>query len=222
MPDGSWDVPPLPPSFRELIDVYWPDISDAEMVGHVTNNIDRLLMEVQTSIASVMLSDLCALDNPDVASQLEHYLNKVTYDEKLREKIGPRPSYMTPSLVHPSIDVFQNEALKNLLPLLDNERRDILVKDVTTNERYGRNAKQMVQGLYTEIMACEAEAQNSPKDETTNATDPTPVIASVSTKQSSAETESTQSPPNTFPWPIVILGIGAIAIIGGIVVWRKK
>jgi len=212
---------------RQVMEWKDPGMTDAEMVGHLTRNIDRLLAEAQTGNANRLLPYLTFLDNPNAAEQLEHYLNKVTYDEELWRKLWEAASdYMRQHKVPVSISVFQEAALKNLLPLLDDERRDILVKDVATNERYGVRAKRMVRERYAEIMAREAEAQDSPKNENLATVeiqnvqaDAPPEIEIQTRKELENPTIENQEQRRSRAW--LYVGIGILALIGGFFAWRK-
>ena len=141
MEDGTRVLITATTDIRQLIQSRFPDVTDIEVVSVLTRGIDMYLDATQTGVmvengreCEVHIGDmihrtisllpfLTAVDNPDAASQLEHYLNKVTYDEELWKKIKAFDTPYTSQFKVPgSISMFQGTALQNLLPLLDDER----------------------------------------------------------------------------------------------------
>jgi len=121
-------------SVREFVAWRCPDITDAEMVRHLTRNIDRLLGEGKTDIAASLLSSLHILDNPDAEKQLEHYLS-AAFSEEVQEKARAVKSRYFNS-ADASIADFQIRALKNLLVALPFEERMERMEEIMRGNLY--------------------------------------------------------------------------------------
>jgi len=242
--------PPIP--IRRYIEQNCPDITDAEMVGHVIRNIDGLLDLVRVGVtveiqrgnrrvehdvnvlgvmrgASHLLSGFTVLGTSDVAEQLEHYLTIVTHDKVLWEKAWENgTSWGRQDKVPYAISQFQETTLKNLFPLLDDERRIALAETIMTNDLYRIDAKQLAQGVLAEIKQRETEAENPPKEDkevTTSVTEKTspikPPSINTETPIANTVTEPTET-KHTSSKRWVLFGLGIIVFGGAVYAWRRN
>ena len=238
---------PLPPALTprlallyQFSDQFCPDITDAEMVGHLMRIIDKFLTEAETGIgiengrerkinirgvvrgAGLLLPYLVVLDNPNAESQLEHYLAKVTFNEELRNKVISYSKMNYPFADETwAIDLFQETALKTLLPLLNDEKRTTLVKAIMTNELYGIMAKGLAHGVIEQPRSQENETHNPSRkvDIVTNALAKEPP-QNIQNSEPKTHDDKVENAKSKTTWFRIVVAV-CIVLLGGIYAWRK-
>ena len=125
------------PRIRLFMQQHRPYATDAEMVEHLSCNIDRLLDDGDIPSAISLLSSLRILDTPQATRHLERYLS-MTFDNELRDKVSKHLRRLYWHFASPAVTIerFQAEILRNLLLAFDPKKRMKFAENIMRNNQY--------------------------------------------------------------------------------------